>query len=119
MRAALVSATRLMTVLGRPNREQVVTTRPAELTTLDALELSNGAELAAIVNAGAGELQRRFAEQPRGESIGWLYTAALGRAPAADETQIALTYLNAATEQDGWGDLLWALVVTPEFCFVR
>ena len=31
-----------MRSLGRPNREQVVTTRPDQLTTLQALDLANG-----------------------------------------------------------------------------
>jgi hypothetical protein len=42
VRAALVNADALMLSLGRPNREQVVTTRGDVLTTLQALDLSNG-----------------------------------------------------------------------------
>ena len=45
-----------MRTLGRPNREQVVTTRPAELTTLEALELSNGRPLSELLDAGAAKL---------------------------------------------------------------
>ena len=41
-RAALVNADPLMTALGRPNREQVVTVRTSAATTLQALELANG-----------------------------------------------------------------------------
>ncbi len=42
IRASLVPADPLLRSLGRPNREQVVSTRPEQLTTLQALELSNG-----------------------------------------------------------------------------
>ncbi len=46
VRAALVKNDFLMRSLGRPHRDQVVTTRPAELTTLQAIDLSNGDILA-------------------------------------------------------------------------
>ena len=39
VRATLVDCDPLMRSLGRPNREQVVTTRPDQLTTLQALDL--------------------------------------------------------------------------------
>ena len=42
-----------MRSLGRPNREQVVTTRPAEMTTLEAIEMSNGQPLAELLQQGA------------------------------------------------------------------
>ena len=42
VRATLVDCDDLMRSLGRPNREQVVTTRPDQLTTLQALDLANG-----------------------------------------------------------------------------
>jgi hypothetical protein len=45
-RAALANADPLMTALGRPNREQVVTVRTSAATTLQALELENGSTLA-------------------------------------------------------------------------
>ncbi len=46
VRAALVNSDFLMRSLGRPNREQVVTVRPDDLTTLEAVDLSNGQTLA-------------------------------------------------------------------------
>src|SRR5262249_19711468 len=42
IRAALMKPDLLMRSLGRPNREQVVTTRPEDLSTLQALDLTNG-----------------------------------------------------------------------------
>ena len=52
-RAALVKSDPLMRSLGRPNREQVVTTRPAELSTLQWLDLSNGETLTSWLRQGA------------------------------------------------------------------
>ncbi len=42
VRAALVNSDPLLTALGRPNREQVVTSRSSTATTLQALEMMNG-----------------------------------------------------------------------------
>jgi hypothetical protein len=56
VRAALVNADALMRSLGRPNREQVVTTRPDQLTTLQALDLANGQILAETLARGAANL---------------------------------------------------------------
>ena len=56
VRASLVTADLLMRSLGRPNREQVVTVRPDHLSTLQALDLSNGAILADTLTRGAGHI---------------------------------------------------------------
>ena len=48
-----------MRSLGRPNREQVVTTRPAEMTTLEAIEMSNGQPLAELLRQGRRQLLAR------------------------------------------------------------
>ena len=62
IRAALVKADALMRSLGRPNREQVVTTRRDVLTTLQALDLSNGQILADMLARGAANLLKAHAE---------------------------------------------------------
>ena len=59
IRASLVAADPLAVALGRPNREQVVTSRPTVATTLQALELTNGETLAKILHRGAGATRRR------------------------------------------------------------
>ncbi len=53
VRAALVNADPLLVALGRSNREQVVTQRPRTATTLQALELTNGIPLSALLQRGA------------------------------------------------------------------
>src|SRR5206468_11102804 len=62
VRAALVNADPLMRSLGRPNREQVVTTRPDQLTTLQALDLSNGQILTDMLARGAANILK---ERPK------------------------------------------------------
>ncbi|MCA9023074.1 MAG: hypothetical protein KDA74_23155, partial [Planctomycetaceae bacterium] len=46
IRASLLKNTALMKSLGRPMREQIVSMRPSQLTTLEAIDLSNEASLA-------------------------------------------------------------------------
>ena len=46
VRAALLKSDFLMRTLGRPNRDQIVSMRPNELTTLEAIDLANGEVLA-------------------------------------------------------------------------
>ena len=61
VRAVLANADVLQVAMGRPNREQTVTTRSSVATTLEALELTNGRELAEIVRRGA---QTRWQKAP-------------------------------------------------------
>ena len=62
-RASLVASDMLMRSLGRPNREQVVSDRPANLTTLQALDLANSPLLAETLNRGAANVVKRFEGQ--------------------------------------------------------
>ena len=65
VRASLVASDPIMRSLGRPNREQVVTTRPEDLSTLQALDLTNGREFAALLDRGARNLRERHPEEQR------------------------------------------------------
>src|SRR5205814_1509572 len=56
VRASLVASDPLMTALGRPSREQVLTSRMSAATTLQGLELTNGDTLAKVVEKGAQRL---------------------------------------------------------------
>ncbi|MBE0545646.1 MAG: PSD1 domain-containing protein [Verrucomicrobia bacterium] len=115
VRAALVPADELQVALGRPNREQVITVRASAATTLQALELTNGAELASILQSGAekfltarnGDSSRTLAEA--------LYQKALSRKPTAKEIGTAEEILGQPAQKAGVEDLLWALTMLPEF----
>jgi hypothetical protein len=113
-RAALAVADPLMRALGRPNREQVVTQRATVATTLQALELTNGQTLATMLEQGA----ERWAAGPTARPaavVAALYERALGRAPTPVERQIALALAGSPVRKEGIEDLLWALVMLPEF----
>jgi hypothetical protein len=118
VRAALVKATPLMAALGRPNRDQVVTSRPDDLTTLEAIRLANEQPLAdELARGGAAILA---AHGPDADAIvAWLFTAALARPPAAGEAAAARELLGATPTAETVADCLWAVVMLPEFQLVR
>jgi mono/diheme cytochrome c family protein len=113
-RAALVAADPLMTALGRPNREQVVTTRPTVATTLQALEMTNGGTLADLLKRGAQNLLTDSVAA-KGNLIPSLYEKALGRKPTGPELQLARDLVGKPAQPAGVEDLLWAVTMLPEF----
>jgi hypothetical protein len=117
-RAALATADPLMVALGRPNREQVVTQRPTAATTLQALALTNGRELADMLAVGAESWTARLGSEPA-RLVAALYEQALGRPPTPAERRLALDLLGNPARRDGVEDLLWALVMLPEFQLVN
>jgi mono/diheme cytochrome c family protein len=119
VRASLVVADPLMRSLGRPNREQVVSTRPEELSTLQALDLTNGPEFVALLERGAKGLLARPEARDADALVGWLFAAALGRAPTEAEREEARAILGTPATESGAGDLLWTVLMLPEFQMIR
>jgi hypothetical protein len=112
IRAALVAADPLMVALARPNREQVVTTRPTAATTLQALELTNGETLADVLKRGAENL---LTDPVKTDLISSLYEKGLGRKPTAPELQLAREMVGQPARSAGVEDLLWSVAMLPEF----
>ena len=81
VRAALVKSDELMRSLGRPNREQVVTTRSDILTTLEALDLSNGQVFNDILARGAAGLLAAKPGATADSLAVAIYRKALGAGP--------------------------------------
>ena len=118
VRASLVKSDLLMRALGRPNREQVVTTRPDMLTTLEAIDLANGQLLADTIARGASNLQPLHAADAD-DFIDWLYVSALSRAATEGERTIAREIVGQPPSAQGMEDLLWVVVMLPEFQLLR
>jgi hypothetical protein len=114
VRAGLVNSDSLMTALGRPNREQVITTRASAATTLQGLELTNGRTLAELLKRGAQEVVERWSKPGR-ELIVELYQRALGRQPTGEELRLAQEMVGSPVKKEGVEDLLWAMTMLPEF----
>lgn len=118
VRAALVKADFLMRSLGRPNRDQIVSMRPEELTTLEALDLSNGQTLTTALERGAESLLKQDWASST-DLVRWLYTSTLTRAPSSTELTAALELMREKPAAAQVADLLWAILMQPEFQYVR
>ena len=119
VRASLLVSTPLMRTLGRPNREQVVTTRPAELTTLEAIELSNGRPLTELLDAGAKELLEANKGASTQDVCRSVFRAALSRSPTTEELTRLRELADEPLTAEGLADVLWCIVMLPEFQVVR
>jgi hypothetical protein len=119
VRASLVQSTPLMRTLGRPNREQVVTTRPGEVTTLEALELSNGEPLSDLLAAGGQKLAANLGDLSPSEISRTLVRTALSREPTDDEQNLLVEAIGDSPTPDSLADALWCIVMLPEFQLVR
>jgi hypothetical protein len=115
-RASMALADPLMRALDRPNREQVVTERSTVATTLQGLELTNGSTLNDMIAQGA----QRWSQEAHtpAELVDGLYLRALGRHPTPVERQAAIGLVGTPVQPNGVEDLLWAMVMLPEFQLV-
>ena len=119
VRASLMKSDLLMRALGRPNREQIVSTRPNDLTTLEAMDLNNGQILTDRLAQGAKTILREQSSKDPAALIQWLYAFAYSRAASPGEVATAREALGAPPSEAGLQDLLWAMLVQPEFQMVR
>jgi hypothetical protein len=124
VRASLLKGDFLMRSLGRPNRDQVVTVRPTELTQLEAMDLSNGQTLADWLKQGASQwhaaVQQGEADGKDGKKvIEQLYWQALCRSPSKAEWIAMEELVGNEIEAIELEDILWAIVMLPEFQYIR
>ncbi|ADB17842.1 protein of unknown function DUF1549 [Pirellula staleyi DSM 6068] len=117
VRAAVVNDDALMRALGRPNREQVVTRRDSVATTLQALELTNGSTLDDMLTRGAKHWLTQEKTSPE-MLVTRIYEQAVGRAPTTSEREIAVTVMGNQPDVNGVKDLLWIVLMLPEFQLV-
>jgi uncharacterized membrane protein len=117
VRASLVTRDPFQSSLGRPAREIVNTRRESEPTLLQALELTNGEFLNDVLARGAEEWVNTYGNNPN-EMINRIYVSALSRTPSEREKEIANELLGPAPGSESVQDLLWAIVMQPEFQWV-
>ncbi len=119
LRASLMRSNLLMRSLGRPNREQVVTTRGAVLTTLQALDLANNQTLYDYLMRGGTNLLKNNPGATSEEIVEQIYLHALSRPPTDKERTTAEQIVGTPPSREGVADLLWCVVMLPEFQLVR
>ena len=118
VRAALVKNNSLMRALGRPNRDQIVTSRPNELTTLEAVDLSTSFPLIDYLRSGAGRLLERHEKDPT-SLIDDIYLTLMTRFPSKSEQRLLRGAIGRSPDSECVTDVLWALAMTPEFFILR
>ena len=119
VRAGLLKSDLLMRSLGRPNREQIVSMRPNDLTTLEAMDLNNGQILTSRLENGAEAILKQKEGTNSASLIKWLYAYAYSRLPSPTERAVAQEALGETPGVSVLQDLLWAMLVQPEFQMVR
>jgi Protein of unknown function (DUF1549)/Protein of unknown function (DUF1553)/Planctomycete cytochrome C len=119
LRAALMKTDLLMRSLGRPNRDQVVTTRPDDLSTLQALDLTNGPGMADLMAKGAAQWHKDHPDASVEDAVKSLYRLTLCRMPTKDELGVSEQVVGEIVTDEGLTDLLWCLVMLPEFQTVK
>ena len=117
VRSSLVPADLLMRALGRPNREQIVSMRPDNITTLEAIDLANGEQLASLLKSGAGKIAASGASTDA--LVDSVFMRALGRHPTPGEKSGLVQAIGARPSGQSVEDLLWLVLLLPEFQFVR
>lgn len=113
-------STALSRALGRPAaRNEISTARADDAAVVQSLELLNGKELHEMIYANplpmaAGPKQdlRRVVDR--------VYRAALNRPASANEKNTGKAFLQSAEANDeALGDMVWALVCSPEFQYIK
>lgn len=110
-RAGTRNLDRLMQTLGRPKRDVVVTQRETKATTAQLLELNNGNLFVGII-ARSG---KTWAKQKSDAIVNGVYLNALGRAPTGSEKRTLMGIVGSPATAQGIEDLLWIVVMHPEF----
>ncbi len=117
-RVALAFDDPLLTALGRTSREQVVTRREGLATTLQALELTHGSTLAEKLHLGGLRWAERHGREPD-VLVRRLFQTALGRAPNPREQAAAFQVVGRPVTPEEVQDLLWAVLMLPEFQLIE
>ena len=92
--------------------------RPGDLTTLEAIDLANHPILADFLERGA---RHRLAQSHAStqELVQRLYESALSRLPTNAEAALATELLGSKPDDTRMQDLLWAVLMLPEFQLIR
>ena len=112
-RAALVKNDVFQTVLGRPNRETVSTSRNLQANLLQALELTNGSLFNETMKKAAVKWKEKYPDPEM--MVKEIYRNTLGRLPDKNEVSIAEKALGQSPSVEGIQDFLWAITLHTEF----
>lgn len=112
------TSTELSRSLGRPEtRNEVQTTRAEDVAVLQALQLLNGPDLHSMI--ASAPLPASLAQQDDPvEAVEDAFVSILSRPPSPQEREVSLAFVGSGNDPQAWGDMVWALVVSPEFHYI-
>ncbi len=112
-------STALSRALGRPaSRNEISTARPDDIAVVQSLELLNGEQLHQMIYAAAPPEELTRLDERR--LVDRLYRCVLSRPASTDEKNAGREFLQSAQSPDeAIGDLLWALICSPEFQYLH
>src|SRR5690606_23419002 len=117
VRAALVQNDPFLTALGRPSRENITSVRDYQGTLLQAMELTYGATLNEALKAGEREWAAGHdSPETLTEAV---FRQSFGRKPSDEERRVAQSLFNGEVDTSAVQDLLWSVVLLPEFQFIE
>ena len=85
---------------------------------LEAMELTNGHTLDNALKAGAARWLPKATDNPD-HVVNQLFQRSLSRAPSTTERSLALKLAGQPVTADGLEDVLWTLLMHPEFQLIR
>jgi hypothetical protein len=103
----------LQEALGRPDRNNVMTVREQDASTLQALQILTGPELGGVVDKLSAKLVAKESTVDGLTKLVW--SRAYDRAPTNDESKLAADVLGEKPTAATTADLLWLVIATPEF----
>jgi hypothetical protein len=72
-----------------------------------------------LIARGAKNLHETHPQRPTEATVEWLYRATLCRLPNADELATARQIVGEPSTEAGLADLLWCLLMLPEFQVIK
>jgi len=113
-------STALMRALGRPaSRNEISTARPDDVAVVQSLELLNGPELHELIDTNLS-FAKPLPKTNVAAAVDQLYRKILSRPASAEEKKVGTQFLQSFdTFNDGLRDVYWALIVSPEFQYLR
>ncbi|MBK8780154.1 MAG: DUF1553 domain-containing protein [Saprospiraceae bacterium] len=117
MRASQVKADPFQLAMGRPTRENVTTRRNEEPGLLQSITLTNHPLMHQRIAEGALRWSEKY-RSDTDELIRRLYLSLLCRLPDSKELATMNNFLKMADNKTGVEDLIWGILVSPEFQFI-
>ncbi len=118
--ASMLEFTPLLEAFGRPLRDQVVTARESQVTSLRAMAFQNRDDISEYIARLSGLISTSFSKlslpDKNGEMVNFVYESLAGRVPSPEEKRIADQALQGGSQ--GLEDLLWAVLLSPEVQYI-